>query len=89
MFSIELRPEIWLSMNVLPVLRLRVREVGERLVERRQVRVGLAALHLHERVEVLGWVVWASQAAAEIVTTPNGVPPGGGSKMPFDPEPLA
>ena len=36
----------------LPVLRLRVREVGERLVERRLVRIRLAALHLHERVEV-------------------------------------
>ena len=39
--------------EVLARLRLGVRVRLERLVERREVRVGLPTLHLHERVEVL------------------------------------
>ena len=43
-----------------------------------------AALHLHERVDVLRLLPVADpRSAAEIVTGPNGEPPVGGSKMPF------
>ena len=59
MFRTELRPEIWLSMNSLRALHLRVRELREPLLEGGQIRVGLAALHDHERVEVARLLVEA------------------------------
>ena len=46
MLRMLLRKLTWLSLNSLARLRLRVRELGERLFERGGVRVGDAAVHL-------------------------------------------
>ena len=53
MLRIELSPEIWLSMKSWRDCAFAFGNVSSARLERGQVRVGLAAGHLHERVEVL------------------------------------
>ena len=52
-----LRKLTWLSLNSSRVCDLGVREVGQGALEGLGVRVGDAAVHLHERIEVLRLVV--------------------------------
>ena len=86
MLSTELRPLIWLSTNSWRVATFAFGKLAQGLLELRRGWHRSAAVHAHERVEILRIRVVRVPRRREIVTRPNGEPPVGGSKIPFSDE---